>query len=281
MNAVKDALVQAIDALTQSGGDSPRLDAEVLLAHVLRQDRSWLYAHSEHTLSQTDSACFTDLILRRVAHEPVAHLTGLRDFYGLSFAVSPDVLIPRPETEILVELALHALPPGGLALDVGTGSGCIAVSIAVHAPQTRLIATDISAAALGIARQNARHHAVAGRIALAQADMLAGFTGPIDVIISNPPYIAIDEMATLAPAVRNFEPHLALTDGGSGLAHLARLLSAAPAIVRPNGWLFAEFGASQGDAVLAMAERLCPRAAFEIKRDLAGKDRVLAGYFSA
>lgn len=277
MITVKQALYAAIEQLSQAGSDSPRLDAEVLLGHLLGQERAWLYAHPETPLSPETTARYRHLLHRRANHEPVAYLTGEREFFGLTFAVAPPVLIPRPETELLVELALSRLTGPARVWDIGAGSGCIAVAVAVHAPQARLIAADISAPALALARQNARRHGVANRLALVQANLLAGLSGPVDLIISNPPYIALAEMDSLAPTVKHYEPALALTDGATGLTLIERLLAQAATRLSPGGAILIEIGAGQGNAALLLARRYFPHGYFEIKPDLAGKDRVLLG----
>lgn len=273
--SVKQALYAAIAQLSRAGSYSPRLDAEVLLGYLLGQERAWLYAHPETILPPEIIDRYRQLLQRRADHEPVAYLTGEREFFGLSFAVAPPVLIPRPETELLVELALSRISGPARVWDIGAGSGCIAVAVAVHAPQARLIAADISAPALALARQNARRHNVANRVALVQADLLAGLIGPVDLIISNPPYIPLADMATLAPTVKNYEPALALTDQSTGLTIIKRLLAQAAPRLKPGGAMLIEIGAEQGNVALALAHRYFPHSRFEIKPDLAGKDRVL------
>ncbi len=279
MKALKTILVQAIRTLSQADSQTPRLDAEVLLAHILQQNRSWLYAHSEAPLSAATERQFLQLIARRAQSEPVAYLTGEREFFGLTFHVSPAVLIPRPETELLVELALSCLPQAASLLDVGTGSGCIAVSVAVNAPTTRIIATDVSAGALAVARKNVTRHRVGRRVSLVQTNLLAPLSKPVDAIISNPPYISRAEMETLAPTVHAYEPRQALLAGETGLMYITKILQQAPMNIKPGGHLFIEFGVSQGAQVLSLARTTCSAASFTIKTDLAGRERVLIGEF--
>ncbi|MFQ5578277.1 MAG: peptide chain release factor N(5)-glutamine methyltransferase, partial [Anaerolineae bacterium] len=267
----------AIRTLSSARCPTPRLDAEVLLAHVLQTNRAWLHAHRNDPLAPDAARAYSRLIQRRARHEPVAYITGEREFFGLSFEVTPAALIPRPETELLVELALERLPPGAVAVDVGTGSGCIAVSLAVHAPAARLIATDISAAALALARQNARRHGVARRITFVQTNLLAGVILPADVIVSNPPYISAADMQTLPPGVKQYEPSLALHGGDTGLRLIKELLRRALPALKTGGWLLVEIGAAQRQPALALAKALCPQAEFWVKKDLAGRDRVLLG----
>jgi len=276
---IQSALRNAIQQLTRAQCAAPRLDAEVLLAHTLRCDRSRLYAHPHAPLPADAARAFASVIRRRAAHEPVAHILGEREFFGLPFFVSPAVLIPRPETELLVEHALARVPPSARIVDVGTGSGCIAVSLAVHLPSARIFATDISAAALAVTRRNIARHNVSARVSPVQADLLTGLRGKFDAIVSNPPYIAPTERPALPPDVREFEPAPALFSENDGLAHLTRLLETAPKMLLPGGLLLLEFGASQGAAVLSVAKRMHPTADFSIAPDLGGRDRLLVGVF--
>ncbi len=275
---VKSALTNAILALKAAAIETPRLDAEVLLAHLLRQSRAWLYAHPEYALAPQTARRYQTLLEQRLRHTPVAYLTGEREFFGLPFFVSPAVLIPRPETELLVELALKRIRAGDTVIDVGTGSGCLAVSLAVNSA-ARIIATDISTAALSIAQKNISRHNVGNQVKLLCANLLTGLSGPVNIIVSNPPYISPATLPTLPATVRQFEPRRALTDGVDGLSAIAGLLRVAPRILKAGGHLLIETGASQGDAALELAQTHCPRAGFEIRRDLAGKDRVLVGRF--
>ena len=237
-------LRRAIETLAAAGIDSARLDAEVLLAHVLGTDRSWLFAHPDAPLSAEKYTRFEKLIARRAKFEPVAYLIGEREFFGLPFFVSPAVLIPRPETELLVETALARLPKtAARVLDVGTGSGCIAVTLAVHRPAWHVIAGDISVAALAVARKNIRRHGVSARVSPVQADLLSAFSGRVDAIVSNPPYINPRQKTELPPAVRDFEPSGALFSPESGLAHLRRLLAGAGRLLSGGGLLLVEIGA--------------------------------------
>ncbi len=273
-------LRRAIETLSAAGIDSARLDAEVLLAHVLHTDRSWLFAHPDHILPPKKTTQFEQLIARRAQFEPVAYLTGEREFFGLPFFVSPAVLIPRPETELLVETALARLPKtAARVLDVGTGSGCIAVTLAVQRPAWRVIATDISAAALAVARKNIRRHGVSARVLPVQADLLAPFCGTVDAIVSNPPYVNPRQKPKLSPGVRDFEPHSALFSPDAGLAHVRRLVSVAGRLLSAGGLLLVEIGAEQGEPALASARALSPHATFAIARDLAGRARLLVGEY--
>jgi release factor glutamine methyltransferase len=278
-NAVIPILKHATETLAVADCDTPRLDAEVLLAHVLSQDRSWLYAHPEGTLSPSQLSTYQALISRRAEREPVAYLTGHKEFFGLDFIVTPDVLIPRPETECLVELALRWTQaqswPGAIA-DVGTGCGTISVTLAVHLPQAQIIATDTSPAALAVARRNTVRHNVADRICCVQSNLLTALAGPLQLIVANPPYLSQTELATAPPEVAYWEPRVALDGGPDGLAAVRHLLAMASGRLHPDGALLVEIGAGHGTDVLKLAHRYFPEATVEIVKDYAKRDRVLA-----
>ena len=263
-------------ALAQSG--LVPLDAQVLLAHVVGRDRAWLVAHGGDALSREPQDAFLALARRRREGEPVAYLTGTREFWGLPFAVSPAVLIPRPETETLVELALVRLPKDRdvRVLDLGTGSGAIALAIAHERPRALLPATDASAAALDVARDNARRLGLAN-VEFALSDWYDGLApgGVFDLIASNPPYIGAADPHLTEGDVR-FEPARALTPGGNGTAALARIVAGARERLVPGGSLVVEHGYDQSDAVRAM---FAAAGFVEIVtvRDLAGIPRVAGG----
>jgi release factor glutamine methyltransferase len=267
---------QATERLRASGSESPRLDAEVLAAHALGIERTGVLAHPETRLSPAEGSLLDACIARRAAGEPVAYIRGLKEFHGLAFAVDRRVLIPRPETELLVEEALSWLktrPAPVRAADVGAGSGCIAVTLAVHAPHLTLFASDRSAAALRVARQNALKHGVEKRIHFAQADLLAPFSGPFDLVCANLPYIPTHTLAGLAVAAH--EPHLALDGGPGGLDLIRRLLESAPRWLAGDGLLLLEIEERQAAPVLALARICLPGAAASVKQDLQGKDRLI------
>jgi len=238
----------------QKGVESPRLDAQVLLAHVMGCKRIDLYARSTDEAPESDRIRFRELVRRRVEGCPVAYLVGTKEFYLLPFEVSPAVLIPRPATEALVLAALERLRPlpAPRMLDIGTGSGCIAVSIVKQNPAVTVIATDLSADALAIARRNAERHGVAGRVQFVECDLVAGVNSgiPFNLILSNPPYIRSGDLSGLASDVRNHEPRQALDGGPDGFAVIDRLLGAVPAHLIPGGWLLVEIGSDQGDEML-------------------------------
>lgn len=254
----------------------PPLEAQILAAHVAGKPRSWLLAHDDEDAAV--AGMLQGLYARRRAGEPVAYLTGEREFYGLSFAVSPAVLIPRPETELLVQLSLRHLPMGGRLLDVGTGSGAIAVAVAVEAAHERrnaqVQACDISEAALQMAQENARRHGA--QIAFIRSDLLAAYAGEcFDVIASNPPYVAEGDVHMSQGDVL-FEPRLALTAGGDGMAVIRRLAETARMHLRAGGWLLVEHGHDQGDLCIALLRSL---GYLDVMghADLAGLTRVCAG----
>ncbi len=257
--------------------DRPQTEAELLLAHLLHQPRTYLRAHPEAILTPQQAADYVAYVQRRAAGEPLPYITGQIEFFGLLFAVTPDVLIPRPETEILVEAALNWVKahPDAVAVDVGTGSGCIAVALAVHAPTLRLYATDISAAALQVARANAERHTVAQRIAFLEGDLLTPLPEPVDLILSNPPYVAEGEWSTLPLSVQR-EPRAALLAGVEGLDAIRRLLTQAQTCLKPGGRMLVEIGERQGTAVRSLAQAAFPTAHIVVFPDLAGKDRLLS-----
>ncbi|HUX68412.1 MAG TPA: peptide chain release factor N(5)-glutamine methyltransferase [Terriglobales bacterium] len=273
MPTLRQLLVQAAAALERAGVAEPRLTAAVLLAHRLGRDRAYLYAHSEAELPAEEQAAWERLIARRAAGAPLQYLTGEQEFYGRRFQVSPAVLIPRPETELVVEAALERLPPDAPAriVDVGTGSGCIAVTLALERPQAEVVATDRSSAALAVARANAA--ALGARVAFVETDLLAGLAGPFDLIVSNPPYVAEAELATLQPEVREHEPRAALVAGPLGTEIYARLIPQAQAALRPGGWLVLELGYESAAAVRELLG--AGWGEVETRRDLQGWERVL------
>jgi release factor glutamine methyltransferase len=249
-----------------------RRDAQQLLLRVLQRDGAWLLAHPEATLSEEQARRYDDWIARRERREPVQYILGEQEFYGLALKVSPDVLIPRPETEHLVEAALTRTAPDRAAriCDVGTGSGAIAVALAHHRPLAEVAAVDKSAEALAVARENAARHGVAARIRLLQSDLLGAVSGErFDIVVSNPPYVANSEL--LEAQVRLYEPQQALYAGPTGLEVYRRLIPAAKRALVDHGWLLLEIGYGQRDAVSAL---LVGWDAVEFVNDLQGIPRV-------
>jgi release factor glutamine methyltransferase len=258
-----------------------------LLGHVLGLTRAALYTHSERRLSDADRQAFEDLIDRRFKHEPVAYLIGRKAFYGIDLAVDERVLIPRPETELLVDLALdlvgqavrgveHRGGQGPVAMaDVGTGSGAIALAVAANTTDVHIYATDLSPAALSLARHNAHHLGLAGRVTFLRGDLLAPLPRAVDLIVANLPYIAENEWAALAPDIAEFEPALALSGGPDGLTAIRQLLQQAPGHLNARGALLLEIGAGQGSQVAKLATVAFPGALVEVLTDYGYRDRIV------
>jgi release factor glutamine methyltransferase len=253
--ATAGALLQAARVRLAATSTYPRRDADLLLAHTLSCKQIDLFAHPERPLSEAECTQFESLVTRRIAHEPIQYILGEQEFYGLLFEVTPSVLIPRPETEHLVEAVLkRADPQTNLRIiDVGTGSGAIAIALAHKLPQVQVIAVDISLAALAVARRNAIRHSVIDQITFVQSDLLAAFGGnDFDLVVSNPPYIANTEV--LEPQVVQFEPHTALYAGPTGLEIYQRLIPQASDALKRNGWLLMEIGYGQNQSLLSLLE---------------------------
>lgn len=238
--------------------DDAALDADVLARHVLGWDRARLLTAGRDPAPAGFAEPYLALVRRRATREPVAQIVGHREFWGLDFIVTPDVLVPRPETEIIVEEVLRAGAAGapvGRIFDIGTGSGCLAVTLAHELARSSVVATDRSIAAARVARRNAAAHGVGARVHVVVTDLLCGVRGEADVIVSNPPYVALTDAASLDPDVADFEPHAALFAGATGLEILERLFREAPAHLAPGGLLVVEFGFGQAAAVEALARR--------------------------
>jgi release factor glutamine methyltransferase len=275
---VRELLAAAIGQLNSAGVPTAQLDAEVLLVVSLRISRAALHARPERLVADAAARVFQECIGRRQRREPVAYIVGTKEFWSLDFEVTPDVLIPRPETELVVEIATGLLRDLDITrpsvCDLGTGSGCIAVAIAKEAADAIVVATDVSSAALEIARRNATRHDVEGRIELVSGDLFSGLSDRrFDLIVSNPPYVETAEVASLAPEVR-CEPALALNGGADGLQTIARLIPAAADHLFAGGWLVMEIGATQGPAVEELA-RAAGFADIRVEHDYAGLPRVL------
>jgi release factor glutamine methyltransferase len=308
---VRTALREAFAELRAAGVPSHTLAAELLLLHVLGRDRAWLYAHPEEQVSTADAESFFALIARRANGEPTQHFTGKQEFWGLEFEVTPDVLIPRPETEHVIEVALdrlavrelragrkQTLTGDGLQIaDIGTGSGCIAIALAKELPQASVFATDISSAALTVARRNAERHRVSDRVHFLECSLLdkvscvgARYVVPLrpegahselhgsrflDLIVSNPPYIGRREAATLMREVRDHEPEIALYGGEEGYELYADLITQAATHLKPGGILVLELGHNSLPAVRPLLEATA-WTNVGVTNDLAGIPRVLA-----
>lgn len=256
--------------------DTPALDAQVLLADFLQQPRAWILAHNEEILNTQLETALNEALSQLVKGVPLPYLTGHWEFFGLDFAVTPDVLIPRPETELLVETALEWLqghPQRRLAADIGTGSGCIAVSLAKQVSDLSVTAVDISRQALDVAAQNITAHAVEDQVRLVQGNLTQPLQGRFDLICSNPPYIPSEKLAGLA--VAKHEPRLALDGGADGLTAISDLLQAAAHLLAKGGLMLVEIEAGQGESALALAHDLLPAANCTVLPDLAGHPRLL------
>ena len=286
---IRSALRHAIVELERNHVASPELNAELILMHAIGRDKAWIYAHPEQELGGSEQQQFSSLLARRASGVPLQHLTGRQEFWGLEFEVTPDVLIPRPETEHVIDAALAVLRVTESAdaprrrenfqiADVGTGSGCIAIALAKELPAARIIATDISAAALKVARRNAERHQVAPRIDFEECNLMGALLHQsplLDLVVSNPPYIGRHEAATLQREVREHEPELALYGGATGTELYAPLIEQAAKLLKPGGALVLELGHNSGEDVrrLLTVGQWC---GVELTSDLAGIPRVIS-----
>jgi release factor glutamine methyltransferase len=275
---IDELMRDATGRLAGAGVREPRRDAAVLMAFAIGRDRTFLIAHPEYTPTASEAGKFALFVARRAAREPLNYITGRREFYGLEFEVAPGVLIPRPETELIVEDAIGFLRgrPNPTFCEVGVGSGCIAVAILANVPGARAVALDVSAKAIETARRNARLNGVADRLELRRSDVFGGLRADdrFDAIVSNPPYVAASEIPALDPEVRDHEPRAALTDGADGLSIIRRLIRESVRFLGPGGLLLVEIGFGQAAAVAALADRGSwsePR----FLTDLQGIDRTL------
>jgi release factor glutamine methyltransferase len=269
---IQTALSQGVKLFEEGAIAVPRLTVEVLLAHALGRDRSYLYAHPEEELREVAWIHYGRYLHERLKGRPTQYITGRQEFYGREFRVTPDVLIPRPETEHLVEAALTRVRPGDVVLDVGTGSGAIAVTLALEKTLT-VHATDISTAALCIAAENARR--LGAKVAFLATDLTACIADrSIDMVVSNPPYVPRTDEPVLQREVRDFEPHVALFAGPSGLEIYERLIVEARRVLRPGGWLLVELGYNSVEPVRAMLGS--GWSEITVNQDLAGFPRVLS-----
>jgi release factor glutamine methyltransferase len=292
---IRTALRTGISRLREANVPSHTLAAELLLLHELHGDRAWLYAHPEELIADDTLNSYLSLITRRANGEPTQHLTGKQEFWSLEFEVSPDVLIPRPETEHVVEVALDRLAlrerragrpqkttgTGFLIADIGTGSGCLAVALAKELPEARIYATDISQPALAMARKNAHRHEVASRIEFAEADLSrtliqdAALTAAFDLLVSNPPYVPRRDAATLSREVREHEPAIALYGGEEGYELYGDLIALAAKHLKPGGIFVAELGHDSLNAVRPLLDS-SDWTSVGVTKDLAAIPRVIA-----
>jgi release factor glutamine methyltransferase len=288
---LRAALRAAIARLEESGVPSAPLAAELLLMHVLQRDRTWLYAHPEFELSPEDAAAYAHLIERRSEGVPTQYLTGRQEFWGLEFQVGPGVLIPRPETEHTIEVALERLGARRAEplriVDVGTGSGCIAITLARELPRAEIVATDISAAALDYAQRNAARHGVSKRIQFLRADLLEAAMEALgraesrfDLIVSNPPYVGRNDAGSLPREVREHEPAEALFAGDDGLQIYPALIDEAARKLAPSGIVVLEIGYNGAQYVGSLLSA-SQWTDLRVTRDLAGIERVISARLSA
>jgi release factor glutamine methyltransferase len=282
--SIRSALLWGAQVLRQAGLENSRLDAEVLLRHVLNMEKEQLCVNGDAPISAGQEAEFRGLLLRRSRREPVAYITGHKEFWSVDFFVTPAVLIPRPETELLVEVALQyarqlAIRSSVKVLDIGTGSGAISVCLAKEQAASQIFAVDISPVALDVARLNARRHGVADRIRFLAGDLFAPvkpLPETFDLIVSNPPYIRSGELSLLAPEIREWEPTVALDGGPDGLDTYRRIIEEGHSYLTTGGSIVLEIGADMASAVADLFSRSgCYGPAF-VYQDYAGKDRVIA-----
>ncbi len=268
----RQALHQTRGLLTENNIEDASIEAELLLRHALKVSRAELYTNPTHELSPEEEETLKQLVNRRLNGEPSAYITGHREFYGLDFEVNPAVLIPRPESELLVEKAINLArsSPITTIADIGTGCGAIAISLALNLPGTRIYATDISAPALEVAQRNCRKHGVTNSICLLHGDMVDPLPEPVDLIVANLPYVKAGELPPTG------EPALALNGGAEGLDKIAKLCRKIDGRLNPPGWVLLEIGQGQGKAVTALLRRLFPTAEIDITPDLSGIERVLS-----
>ena len=273
---VREALRLANFVLREAQVETPRLDAEVLLAHQLGITRSQLLARLDFALDAEVENGYHALVERRSLHEPVAYIIGHKEFYGLKIEVDHRVSIPRPETEILVEVALASARQGKSPLvEVGTGSGAVAVALAVNVPQVEIYATDLSPAALEVAEENCRRHNVLDRIFLLEGDLLESLPEPVALVVANLPYLSRQELEGAPPEVAKYEPRRAFDGGVNGLDQYRRLFAQAPPHLLPRANICLEVGASQAQAINRIGREEFPKAKVAVIKDLAGLDRVV------
>ena len=278
--SIAEALMQASQILRKAGVPEARREAGSLLSFVIGKDRTFLISHAEDQVEEESLGRFQQIVERRAIGEPLQYIVGTQDFFGRVFRVTPDVLIPRPETELLVEAALEMMRGVGstpFLCDVGTGSGCIAITLVCEKSGARAVALDKSAAALGVAKMNAADQSVADRIDFAVSDCFSSLDSrehQFDLVVSNPPYVSGSMMAGLQREVRDHEPSMALSPGPDGLSMIRRLLQEAPAFLKPNGQMIMEIGFDQGEAIRSLVDGEV-WSLLDIRPDLQGIPRIV------
>ena len=272
---LKQALFQARETLAENKIDDASIEGEILLRHVLGITRAQLFASLDDDISAARFDDFMQLVARRATGEPTAYITGHREFYGLDFTVNPHVLIPRPETELLVEKAIALCHKHGYSAiaDVGTGCGAIAVALAVNLPSVQIYATDVSSEALEVARQNCMKHGTADRITLLKGDLLKPLPEPVDLILANLPYVKAADIPVKGPL--SFEPQLALNGGEKGLEKIRSLCSQVKKKLKDKASLLLEIGQGQAEEAVNILHGVFPQASIDIEKDLSGINRVV------
>jgi release factor glutamine methyltransferase len=279
MATIRQAVASATEYLTASGLESAREDSELIIATITGTDRTYLLTHPEDQLNPQQSVEVWRWLIKRSRLYPVQYLRGVQEFYGRDFLVSPSVLVPRPETELVVATCLELISAENdsptTLLDVGTGSGCIAITLALEEPTLQVLASDISESALAVARYNARSYGCADRVEIILGDLVqpaADWGAPFDLVVSNPPYVAVRDQHLVAPSVLKYEPPQAVFAGESGLEIYRRLLTEVPGVLKSGGHLILELGMEQASSVGRMSVELgwVPRG---LSRDLAGIER--------
>jgi len=295
---IAQTLLAATKQLSRAHIENPQLEAEILLAHILRKEQIWLHLNPEFLLEDTVNKQYMALVARRVMHEPTAYIIQQREFWSLPFRVTRDTLIPRPETELIVEIALALVKQEGWRrpsiLDLGTGCGILALALAHEIPEAFLVATDRSFSALIVAHQNVKRHGLESRVSLVQGDWTEPFKlcetvisasekgtsstkKGFHLIVSNPPYVAKKDKRLLAKEILKYEPKMSLYSGKNGLEDIETLIKTVPSILSKGAWFICEIGHDQGENVLQMSKNTGIYKYVEIRKDLSGKDRVLIG----
>lgn len=277
MVSITEALTKATQVLSNAGVPEARREVGSLLSFIINKDRTFLFSHAEDQLSDDSLRRFEEFVGRRASGQPLQYITGVQDFYGREFCVTPDVLIPRPETELLVEAAIELVDSEPFICDVGTGSGCIVVTLLCELQNARAVAVDKSPAALEVAKLNARNHSVLDRMEFAVSDCFDALEAnryQFDMVASNPPYVSAEMMPGLQREVRDHEPLVALSPGPDGLSIIRRLMLEAPAFLKDAGYLIMEIGFDQSEAVKSLVDEGVWQL-LEIRPDLQGIPRIV------